>query len=284
MIDYSRSTFTWKAHPIKADPYYKYSGGIVGTPGQVYHVRFNLQASFAIDDESGNRRGEVFLGSPCRSEYTIASSNLFQIPSGEWRMAFSREYNMPVTARPSWEPEPEMKPNRLDEQYTDFNIDIRNHAKVEELTDAGQIVDATLASDLLGARSTYTDSETGLSVSVEFPVNLINLNAADGEFQICTGPVLLPDLKTWDGSQVSRAFLAQVALTSYDHVEFILRREIDASESDQEWLDKPRGRDRYELIDPNNAPPREFARKRPTVYNETWELDAVNVVWRVQNS
>lgn len=283
MINYTRSSGAWKSYPHTAHPYYKYSGGFVGEVGQIYHVRFNLQASFTIDDEDGKRQAEVFLGAPCRSEYTIASRNLFQIPSGEWRMAFSRELNVPIAARASWEAEPECKPQRLLEEFADFSIDIRSYDKIEALTDAGQIVDATLANDLLGARSTYTDEQTGLLVSVDFPVNLINLNAADGEFQICTGPVLLPDMKTWNGSEVSRAFLAEVAVTSYDHVEFILQREIEASEADREWLDKPRGRDRYELIDPNNVPETPHPRKRPTVHNETWELDAVNVVWRADN-
>ena len=35
MIDFSRSTFTWKSQPWQPDPYYRYTGGFVGTPGQV---------------------------------------------------------------------------------------------------------------------------------------------------------------------------------------------------------------------------------------------------------
>ena len=42
MINFPRSTFTWKSHPWHPDPYYKWAGGFVGTPGQVYHVRFSL--------------------------------------------------------------------------------------------------------------------------------------------------------------------------------------------------------------------------------------------------
>ena len=56
MIDFSRSTFTWHTHPWSPDPYYRYAGGFVGEPGQVYHVRFGLEASCQIirDDASGH--------------------------------------------------------------------------------------------------------------------------------------------------------------------------------------------------------------------------------------
>ena len=87
MINFPRSSFTWKAHPWKPDPFYKWTGGFVGGHGQAYHVRFTLEARCVLRDGDGAELAELFLGAPCRSEYTIASENLFQIPSGEWRMA-----------------------------------------------------------------------------------------------------------------------------------------------------------------------------------------------------
>ena len=52
MIDFSRSTFTWHNHPWTPDPYYRYAGGFVGEQGQVYHVRFGLEASCEVRDEA----------------------------------------------------------------------------------------------------------------------------------------------------------------------------------------------------------------------------------------
>ena len=83
---------------------------------------------------------------------------------------------------------------------------------------------------------------------------------------------------------VRRVFLAQAAISAFDWVEFILQREVEASEADREWLDKPRGRDRLELRDPNNPPPNyPPSRPRPTVYNEVWEFEATNVVLQAEN-
>ena len=283
MIHFPRSTFTWKTSPASLDSHYRYAGGFVGAPGQVYHVRFNLEARCEVRDEASGHVSELFVGAPCRTEYTIASRNLFQVPSSEWRMAFSREHRLGIAKRPSTEPE-EVDVKKLSEAFQDHSIDVRTFADFTELTNAGQIVEATLANDLLNARSTYRDTERNLTVSVEYPVNLINLNQADGEFQICTGPVIVPDLATWDGDDVRRVFLAHVALTRFDHVEFILRREVEAAPEERAWLDQPRGRDRLELLDSDNPPPGyPPLRPAPTVYNEVWEFEATNAVLRAAN-
>lgn len=284
MIDFSRSTFTWHSLPWTPDPYYRWTGGFVGEPGQAYHVRFGLEASCEVRDESSGHVRRMFLGAPCRSEYTIASRNMFQIPSGEWRMAFSDESQLSIARRPSNESE-EASTRKLSEIYQSYKVDVRSHANFSELTDIGEICEATLNGDLLNARSTYRDTDRGLSISVEYPVDVMNLNVEDNQqFQVCTGPIMLPDLRTWDGNDIKRVFQAQVAISAFDWVEFILLREINASDADREWLDKPRGRDRLELRDPNNPPPNyPPARPRPTVYNEVWEFEATNVVLRATN-
>jgi len=287
MINFPRSTFTWKSNPWYPDPYYRYTGGFVGQPGQSYHVRFNIEASCTIQDEATGQRTELFVSAPCRTEYTIAKRNLFQVPSGEFRFPFSRQYRLGLAKRPSTEQE-EVSVAPLSEAFAEHRIDLRSFANVTELTDVRQIAAATLNNDLLNAISSYRDAARGLTVAVEYPVNLINLNVpaprGHSEFQVCTGPVIVPDLATWDGVEVKRVFLAHVAITAFDHVEFILQREVEAAPEERVWLDKPRGRDRWELLDPNKRPPNyPPARPKPTVYNEIWELAATNVVLRAEN-
>ena len=284
MLNFPRSTFTWKSHPWQPDPYYKYAGGYVGEPGQVRHVRFNLEAKCDIRVEATGQVTELFLGAPCRTEYTIPRRNLFQIPNDEFRMAFSRQRQLTIAKRPSSESEPAPVIN-LDETFQAHDITLRYFPAADELTETAQIVAATLNHDCLNVRSSYRDAAQGLTVSVEYPVNLINVAKAEAEFQVCTGPVIVPDLTTWDGAEVRRVFLAHVAITAFDFVEFILRREVDVAEAERAWLDQPRGRDRLALHDPANPPPGyPPPRPRPTVYNETWEFEAVNVAMRAENS
>ncbi len=280
MINFPRSSFTWKAHPWQADPYYQWTGGFVGEHGQAYHVRFTLESRCLLRDRAGNELADLFMGAPCRSEYTIASENLFQVPSGEWRMAFSRS-SIPVIAKwPSTEKEM-VQAQPLAGAYQDYTIDIRSYEGVDALTAVGAIVDSTLACDAQNARSVYIDEASGIEVELEYPVNVMNLNQADGEFQVCTGPVLLPDLATWDGSDVHRVFVAHAAFSRFDRVEFILRRPVAAAPQERQWLDAPRGRDRLQLIDPGNKPPGDPpSRPQPLVYNETWDLSAQNAILR----
>ena len=285
MINFHASTYTWEAPPAKPDPHYKWPGGLVSQAGQVLHVRFSLEAACTITDKASGHVSEMFMGAPCRAEYTIARRNLFQVPSNEFRMAFSRKRSLDIANRPSDEVE-EANTRSLDAHHTNHTIDIRNFDDVSTTADPADIIDMTLANDLLSARSTYRDADRGLSIAVEYPVNLINVNPVDGEYQVCTGPVIVPDLETWDGEGVTRVFLAHVAFTASDYVEFILRREVDVSDAEKAWVAQPRGMDRNSLHDPANRPddypPRRW---QATVYSEVWEKEgADNVIMRVANA
>lgn len=283
MIAFHRSSFHWRSRPWKSDPVYKYTGGFVGVPGQAYQVRFHLEAACFVEDLKTGRISEVYLGAPCRTEYTIARRNLFQIPSDEWRMAFSRSISIPIARRPSTEPAG-FKGTPLEKQFQAHEIDIRQYGSEEILSEARDVVDATLNRDLMNGRIAYSERDRNLKVTLEFPVDLININEEDAEFQVCTGPVVLPDLETWDGDEVHRVFLADAAISGFDHAEFILRREIEAAEREKHWYEAPRGRDRLELNDPENPPPDYPPRRpRPLVYNETWEKETENVILKTRN-
>lgn len=283
MIAFHRSSFHWRAWPWKPDPVYKYTGGFVGVPGQAYQVRFHLEAACAVEDLETGRKTEMYLGAPCRTEYTIARRNLFQIPSDEWRMAFSRSLSIHISRRPSTEPAV-TRGTPLGKQFQAHEIDIRQYGSEETLTNAQEVVRATLDRDLMNARIAYREPDGNVKVTLEFPVDLININEEDAEFQVCTGPVILPDLETWDGSEVHRVFLADAAITGFDHAEFILRREIEAAEREKYWYEALRGRDRLELNDPENPPPEYPPRRpRPLVYNETWEKETENVILKTKN-
>jgi hypothetical protein len=284
MINFHASTFAWKGHPTKPDPHYKYPGGLVSKSGVVIHVRMSLEAVCTITDESTGHVSEMFMNAPCRAEYTIAKRNLFQVPGNQFRYAFNRERTVTIANRPSDEVE-EIKNSSLSESFDSHKLDVRHYDNASTTADPAEIIEATLANDLMTARSTYRDTDRGLSIAIEYPVNLINVNPVDAEYQVCTGPVIVPDLETWDGKNVSRVFLAHVAFTASDYVEFILRREVDPSDSEKQWLTKPRGLDRNALHDPANQPSDYPIRKwQATAYSEVWEKEgADNIIMRVPN-
>jgi hypothetical protein len=71
---------------------------------------------------------------------------------------------------------------------------------------------------------------------LEYPIKLINLQQKEKLFQVCMGPVPLPDLATWDGVCVDRVFLAELAFSEFDYIEFALRRDVEASDKERGWL------------------------------------------------
>ena len=89
--------------------------------------------------------------------------------------------------------------------------------------------------------------------------------------------MVLPDLATWDGTGVDRVFLAHVAFSATDHVEFILRRELPLAEHELAWAGQVRGRDRLERWNGRGALS-DRSLPRATGYYETWALDATNTV------
>lgn len=254
MIDFGRSYFTWKSKPMQRDPYYKFAGGFVGREGAVHRVRIQLEAACTLTNDKTGHKEELFLLCPCRTEFTIVKDNLFQIPNGEFRPVFGREFSVPISSRPSNEPE-KLKRSKLSDQFADYSIEARSIAGAKELTTHDQVIQATMADDLMNGRTTYHDAKRGVTVTLEYPIKLINLQQKEKLFQVCMGPVPLPDLASWDGVCVDRVFLAELAFSEFDYMEFALRREVEASDKEKGWLTAVRGRDRRELHDPTKQPP-----------------------------
>ena len=280
MIDFNRSFITWTINWAEPDPVYAYPGGFVGDPGEATTSRIQIDAGCEIVDEARGTACTIYLTAPCRSEFIIADDNLFQVPNGEFRAAVSDAFTIPIATEPSWQDEGTRR-QPVGARFAEFAIDVRTLDAAALVTDDA-IVASSLAGDRLNARSTYRDDAHGLTVTVEYPIKLINLHAGGGRYQVCTGAVALPDLTTWDGAGVDRVFLAHAAFAADDHVEFILRRSIEVAEHDLAWAAAVRGRDRYERHVPGVEPER--PRPRASGYYETWELAAVNTILRASES
>ena len=280
MIDFNRSFITWTIDWAEPDPVFAYPGGFVGEPGEATTSRLQIDAGCEIVDEARGTARTIYLTAPCRSEFIIADDNLFQVPNGEFRAAVGDAFTVPIAAEPSWHDEGTRR-QPVSTRFAEFAIDVRTQESVA-LTSDDAVVAASLAGERLNVRSTYRDESRGLTVTVEYPIKLINLHAGGGRYQVCTGAVVLPDLTTWDGVGVDRVFVAHAAFTADDHVEFILRRSIALAEHELAWAAAVRGRDRFERRDsgePVDRPP-----PRAAGYYETWELAAINTVLRPSES
>jgi hypothetical protein len=220
----------------------------------------------------------LYLLCPCRSEYTIVTENLFQVPNTEFRVVFGRTHSVPIAREPANAPEQSQR-RVLAEQFADHTVRVRTLEGARRLTTAGEVIEAVWADQTVNGRTTYRDPKRAVTVTLEYPVKLINLQQREGLFQVCTGAVVVPDLTTWDGVGVDRTFLAHLAFSGFDYVEFALRCEIEAHEREKAWLERPRGRDRLELHSPDRRPPGfPPARPRPTVYHDLMRQTAETVL------
>ncbi len=276
MIDFNRSFVTWTIDWAEPDPVYAYPGGFVGEPGEATTSRIQIDAACEIVDEARGTACTIYLTAPCRSEFIIADDNLFQVPNGEFRAAVSDAFMVPIAAEPSRRDEGTRR-QPVGARFLEFAIDVRT-ADAVALASDDSVVAASLAGTRLNARSTYRDDAHGLTVTVEYPIKLINLHAGGARYQVCTGAVALPDLTTWDGAGVDRVFVAHAAFTADDHVEFILRRSIEVAEHELAWAAAVRGRDRNQRHD--GGEPVDRPRPRAAGYYETWELAADNAILR----
>ena len=277
MIDFRRSHFTWKSPPHRHDPDYKYPGGFVGSSGDSYHVRIGYEAVCVIRHDTTDSPFEIFLLQPCLAEYTIGERNLFQVPSQEFRVAFTHRSQIPIAARPSDAHEP-VTPSPHVERFADAQF--KTHVVVggHAAGNATDVMNAVKANQVLNARTTYENEMHGITVTLEYPIRTINIERTNGVFQVDAGPLLVPDLTTWDGSEVSRVFLAHAAFSQNNRTEFILRREVEPLASERWWWEV-RGRDRRALHDPTRPPGKPpLPRRGPTLYNETITLAAQNEV------
>lgn len=249
----------------------------MGSVGDQYHVRIGYDAVCTIRDRAGTLALEIFLLQPCLAEYTIAERNLFQVPSQEFRVAFSRTDQIPIASRPRGNHEPvEARPHAW--RFEDALFATNAIDGAQTAGDGTEVMRATRANQVLNARTTYKDYSRDLTVTLEYPIRAINVQREKGQFQVDTGPLVLPDLETWDGSGVSRVFLAHAAFSEWERTEFILRREVEPLATESWWWEV-RGRDRRELRDPSNdlslSP---LPRRNPTVYNETLTMTVVNEI------
>ena len=283
MIDFSRSFLTWTNHPFEPDPIYKYPGGLLAADGDVVSVRLKADARLEINPDQGEMF-TCYVIAPCRPEYTIVTENLFQVPSGEYRAVFSDSLSVPIGRRPSTEPE-QVHRRRISENKAAFDVDIQQFSQTEMLKTAADVIAATRDAALMNATCSYRDEARCLTVTVEFPIELVNYDEATEIFQVCTEPLVVPDLETWDGAGLDRVFLAGVAFSTFDRVEFILRREIEPDARELAWYHQVRGRDRNEVREGAAEPEgTKRIRPKPLVFNEVWTRKAEITISRVSGA
>jgi hypothetical protein len=102
------------------------------------------------------------------------------------------------------------------------------------LRDVREISEAMTAGKPLVAQTELRDAATGRVAVIECPVKTINWKRDTGDWQVDTGPVLLPDLTAPPEEWSQNLRLAYVAFNAPDWAEFVIEEATPIRDGEKE--------------------------------------------------
>lgn len=191
-------------------------------PGQGSNIaRIQIDATCTISWPDG--RAETFyLIAPCRSEHMYLEGQLFQMPNYEFSGIFTEQEVLFL--RTHWtsdreQPEYALVPDRFD------RVEIRTRTMdADELVENPEIVDATLANRRLVVRTTINYARPGIVAQLEYPVKTMNVTKDPDQWQIDTGPLILPRVDPQGDRAIEWFDVAHIVSCDFEKAEFVLRK------------------------------------------------------------
>ena len=86
------------------------------------------------------------------------------------------------------------------------------------------------------ARTELWDEARGLRALLEYPVRTMNAYMDANEFQVDTGPLIVPDFAREADRTIERFDMAYVLYNTFDKAEFVLRKPVQVAESGDESI------------------------------------------------
>lgn len=194
------------------------------TPEQGANIaRIQIDATCRVDGWGPNGDvGTFHLIAPCRSEVMYAEGPLYQMPNYEFCGIFaSNELALLRTHWTSDREQPEYA--RPTERFERIAIDLTRR-EAEALDTDKAVVEATLDNRRLVARTELTDLASGARAIIDYPIKTMNVRREPANFQVDTGPILVPRWDAMDQPAPLRFDMAHTVYWKRDRVEFVLRR------------------------------------------------------------
>lgn len=186
-------------------------------------ARIQIDAMVDVTDQETDTSERYVLIAPCRWEWVYAEDRLFQIPSAEYRNAYSltreRSFGRRITTDGKVQ-----RGRPVADVFRSLKIDVRTFRRTHALVSPGEIVQATANNEPLVARTHIESSDGRFRYVMEYPIKTMNFQPKTSSFQVDTGPILMPDLKNKAKEAIDRLEMAHVAYNRLDRAEFIVRR------------------------------------------------------------
>lgn len=196
-------------------------------PFTLNNARFPLECLCRITQGDGPsaRTVDYVLSSACKAEQVYVREDVWHDPAADMCLVASIDEFLIIKSwdrnnrgvmlnPPSLGQQPERHAGKWSDAFTDLRID-RQEVKGQLLATTDEIVDAVLSNQPLISQTEYSTPD-GSRVFLEYPVKVINVSERDRFYQVDTGPVLVPDAESFDGthaiSVLRQAFMAHNTL------------------------------------------------------------------------
>ena len=234
-----------------------------GTDRVNHTPRMQLDAVCTLRDRSGAERRFV-LTCPCVGENMYVHEGLVQSPGYDFLMIAEPDKEFAIYKRGANSALDVHEGHRMGEAMSTHSgvpahlrrvdITVQNHTAVEPITTPEDFKAALRASRPMVCRTTYTAPDGATTVVMEYPAKIINAKNDTPNWQIDTGPILIPD-HARAVEPLAMAFdLAFIVFNRWDYAEIIRRRPTAVGKADD---------------------------LRTTTYSEISTLDARNEVYAV---
>lgn len=196
------------------------------------NVRIQLDAACTIINNRFGKQDIYYLCAPCLGERYRKDDNLFAMPSYEWCGIFGENGKQSLIFRTHWISDRD--DTTLDVERKD-DIDIRTFPKFKKLTSHNEVVEIVVGTRYpLVARTELIDESRGLTAILEYPVRTMNAYMDAKEFQVDTGPLIVPDFAKEVDRTIELFDMAYVVYNVFDKAEFVLRKPVQIAQNDTE--------------------------------------------------
>ena len=189
------------------------------TPGRTNNARIQVEA--ICDVTEGGELTRYVLVASCKAEDTYAEDNLLRAPGYDFCVVFSQaqyqivRVRLPITD--DW-----LDPGLNADRFDAVSIGLVDRP-ARECSDPREVVEATLANVPLVGVTELPREDGETYARLEYPIKTMNANDQRWEFQVDTGPAIVPDMRRRVNLQVERMDLAFVAWNSPKRAEFLIQ-------------------------------------------------------------
>ncbi len=209
-----------------------YGRSFINTKAKWNSPRFWVESRLRITDPAGKTTREYLQCGSCKSEYTFPTRGLFHVDNYDFLPVFSQVdcvvFRRHITERGKYL---EVKPIA---QAWDGTVPAVRHFRGRIVNNVEEISKAMTAGKQLVGQTELRDEKSGRVAVIEFPIKTINWQRDTGDWQVDTGPVLLPDLTVPPDQWSAKLRLAYVAFNAPDWAEFIIEEPTPIRDGEKE--------------------------------------------------